>query len=313
MTNGFKRVGAVSASGGSWRYEPTLHCSPCVPHSLCSTVGIGSTRPGYALPPITLATPQSGGIRFALDHGQQPSAGGPGSGPGHQPTGVARIGPDDLQPGKSTQELGQYQLGAVPVLNAGRVNHRRQEQPHGVHYDMALASGDLLTGVIAPRPPFPVVFTDWLSILEQSGMAALGVASRPAASRTRERKASATPAQVPSSRHRRKYHHTVPQGGRSWGIRRQGMPPRSTYSMPLTTSRRSVVLGRSLGFGRGQQGSQLRPLGIGQITGISFPTHAASVTSIPGSPQEPTAQLYPIVTHPLRGCVTMGFKQAGAF
>ncbi len=147
-------------------------------------------------------------IRFALHYGEQPATGDPSS--RHQPARVASVRPDQLQ---------------------------------GVHHDMPFASRYPFASVVTLRPPFSVVFTDWLSILEQSGMAALGVASRPAASRTRARRASSTRSHVPSSRHFRKYHHTVPQGGRSWGIIRQGIPPRSTYRTPLTTSRRSVVRG----------------------------------------------------------------------
>ena len=115
---------------------------------------------------------------------------------------------------------------------------------------MPLASGNPLTRVITAGPPFSVVFTDWLSMI-----AALGVASRLATSRTRTRKASSTRSQVPSFRHFRKYHQTVPQGGKSWGISRQGMPPRSTYRMPLTTSRRSVVLGWPLAVSGGSRGA----------------------------------------------------------
>ena len=187
-------------------------------------------------------------IRFPTYHSQQPSTSG--SSPGHQLTSVASIGPDHPQSGKPTQQFGQHQPGAVLVLNAGSMHHHGQEQSHGVHYNVPLASGNPFTRVIAPRPPFSVVFTDWLLM-----MAALGVASRPAASRTRARNVSSTRSQVLSSRHFRKYHQTVPQGGRSWGISRQGMPPRSTYRMPLTTSRRSVVLGWPLVGVRRQEGS----------------------------------------------------------
>ena len=218
-------------------------------------------------------------VRFALDHGQQLTARSPS--PRHQSARVASICPDHLQSGESTQQFGQHQPGTVPILDAGSMNHHGQQQSHGVHHDVPLASGYPFASVVTPRPPFSVVFTDWLSMI-----AALGVASRPATSRTRTRKASSTRSQVPSSRHFRKYHQTVPQGGRSWGISRQGMPPRSTYRMPLTTSRRSVVLGMaSFGVGR-QQGSQFGPLGIGQIAGIRFSAHAPSVTTIPSSPQE---------------------------
>ena len=64
--------------------------------------------------------------------------------------------------------------------------------------------------IIAARPPFSVVRTDWLSM-----MAPLGVALRPSLSRTMGRSASSTRSQMPSVRHFRKYQQTVPQGGRS--------------------------------------------------------------------------------------------------
>ena len=51
-----------------------------------------------------------------------------------------------------------------------------QQQSLGVHPNMSLAALHFLAGVITPRPPFSVVFTDWLSIT-----APLGVDSRPAA------------------------------------------------------------------------------------------------------------------------------------
>ena len=49
-------------------------------------------------------------------------------------------------------------------------------------------------------------------------MAAVGVASRPATVRTRALKVSSTRSQVPSSRQLRKYHQTMPYGGKSCGI-----------------------------------------------------------------------------------------------
>ena len=95
-----------------------------------------------------------------------------------------------------------------------------------------------------------MVFTDWLSMI-----AALGVASCPSASRTLGRSAASMLSQVPSLRHFRKYHQTVPQGGRSWGVMRQGMPPRSTYRTPFTTSRKSTVRGWPLGLLGGSKGA----------------------------------------------------------
>ena len=61
-----------------------------------------------------------------------------------------------------------------PGLGYWRHEPLRQEQPGGIHYYVALAPRYLLARVVAPRPPFSVVFTDWLSML-----AALGVASLP--------------------------------------------------------------------------------------------------------------------------------------
>ena len=148
-------------------------------------------------------------VRFALHHGEQPATGDPR--PRHQPASVTSIRPDQLQPGEPAQQFGQHQLRAVSVLNVGGMNHYCQQQPHGVHHDMPFAARYLLARVVTPGPPFSVVFTDWLSM-----MAALGVAPRPAPSRTRARRAFSTRSHVPSSRHLRKYHQTVPQGGRSW-------------------------------------------------------------------------------------------------
>ena len=58
----------------------------------------------------------------------------------------------------------------------------------------------------SPEAPFSVLFTGWLSM-----MAASGVASCPSFCRTWPRSSSSTRSQVPSARHLRKYHHTVPR------------------------------------------------------------------------------------------------------
>ena len=128
-------------------------------------------------------------VWIAPHHAQYPSPSGPS--PLHQLASIGGIGPDQLEPGEPAQQLAQHQLGAVPVLDVGRVYHYGQEQAGGIHYDVAFASRYLLASVVAPRPPFSVVFTDWLSM-----MAALGVASRPSFSRTWLRSASSTRSQV---------------------------------------------------------------------------------------------------------------------
>ena len=188
-------------------------------------------------------------VLTASHHLQQPAAGR--LSPRDQLAGISGVSPDDLEPREPAQQSGQHQPGSVLVLDTGSMYHHREEQSGGVHYDVALASRHLFARVIAARPPFSVVFTGWLSM-----MAPLGVASRPSLSRTMGRSASSTRSQVPSLRHFRKYHQTVPQGGRSWGIIRQGMPPRKTYSMALTISRRSEVRGWPLGVSGGNKGSE---------------------------------------------------------
>ena len=54
-----------------------------------------------------------------------------------------------------------------------------EQEAGGIDPDMALAASDLLGGIITARPPFSVVLTLWVSM-----MAAVGLASRPSASRT---------------------------------------------------------------------------------------------------------------------------------
>ena len=192
--------------------------------------------PECAPPPTVGAAPQSGGC---------PASGAPRSTPSLRwpkptlPTGRRRPHrPKSTGAEGTAYQFYQNQLGSIPVLDIGGVNHYGQKQAHGVHYDVALAPEDFFTCVISAMPPFSVVFTDWLSM-----MAALGVASRPSASRTRRRNASSTRSQVPSLRHFRKYHQTVPQGGRSWGMMRQVMPSRNTCNMLFTISRKSTVRG----------------------------------------------------------------------
>ena len=170
------------------------------------------------------------------DHLNQPAS--QGESPIHQLTGIGAIGPNQVEPGESPHKLVQHQLSPIPVLNVRWMHHYGQQQSHGVNHNVTLAALHLLTGVIATRPPFSVVFTLWLSL-----MAAEGVGSLPSNSRTLGRKVSWIPSQVPSFLHRRKYPHGVLQGGKSWGIMRQVQPLRSTYNMPFMTSRMLTVRG----------------------------------------------------------------------
>jgi hypothetical protein len=109
-------------------------------------------------------------------------------------------------------ELRQHQLGPVAILNAGTMDHHDQQQAQRVDDDMALAALDLLAGIVAVGPPFCGVRSDWLSRI-----AADGVGSRPACTRTCTRRASCTTVIVPASRQRAKWSQTSSQGGRSCG------------------------------------------------------------------------------------------------
>jgi hypothetical protein len=101
-------------------------------------------------------------------------------------------------------------------------------------------------------PPFSVVLTLWLSITAPEGSGL-----RPALSRTSLRKVSFSLSNNPLSRHLMKYQYTLRHGGRSEGIILQAMPPLSTYSMPLTISRRGYLGGRPVCARGGSNGSNL--------------------------------------------------------
>jgi hypothetical protein len=83
-----------------------------------------------------------------------------------------------------------------------------------------------LTFLWLSRPradPPSVAGTDWVSMLP-----ALGVGSRPSATRTRSRSASWIASRVPLCRHSLKYRQVVLLGGKSVGKNRHGQPVRST-------------------------------------------------------------------------------------
>lgn len=117
-----------------------------------------------------------------------------------QLSGVTSIGPYFSQPGKPICQIFQNQLGPVTVLDVSRVNDTTQNQAQRIYDDVTLAPLYFLTGVVAARAPFSVVFTLWLSTI-----AALGLFLRPSLSWMRLRRMSWTFSQVPSSRHCLKY------------------------------------------------------------------------------------------------------------
>ena len=105
--------------------------------------------------------------------------------PSDQLAGIPAIGPDQLDSREKRPYFLQQQLGPVAILDVGRMHHHPEQQPYGIYEDMPLAAVDLLAGVVAVRPPFSVVLTDWLSMI-----AALGCSSRPARFRTWQRRVS---------------------------------------------------------------------------------------------------------------------------
>jgi hypothetical protein len=223
----------------------------------------------------------------ALDDLKQPATGDVC--PIHQLPAISCVGPNQLKSRESPQKFTQHQLGSIPILDVGSVDHYRQQQSQGIHHNVPLAARHLLASIVATRSPFSVVFTLWLSM-----MAAEGVGSLPSISRTLGCKASWMCSQVPSNRHLRKYHHTVPQGGKSWGNNRQGMPPRKTYRMPFMTSRRSAVGGRPLELARGSRGASSSHWELVRSLGYGFLLMHPRYQSLKPTTYRTIAQFHPI-------------------
>ena len=74
--------------------------------------------------------------------------------PADEPAGVPAIGIDPFDEGEAWTGAAEHALGAVAVLNIGRVDLDRQQAPVGVGQDVPLAPVDLLAGVIAFGAPF---------------------------------------------------------------------------------------------------------------------------------------------------------------
>jgi hypothetical protein len=95
---------------------------------------------------------------------------------------IAAIGEQLLQKREIPEQCAQNENAAVSVLDVGGMNDRMKQQAYRVDKNMPLLAVDLLARIIAVRintaPPFSALFTLWLSMT-----AAVGLASRPAASR----------------------------------------------------------------------------------------------------------------------------------
>jgi len=75
------------------------------------------------------------------------------------------------------------------------VHHDDQQQPQRIDQDVPLAAVDAFGRIVAARPPFPVVSTDWLSRI-----AALGDGRRPSSTRTGSRSTSWACSHTPARR-----------------------------------------------------------------------------------------------------------------
>ena len=73
--------------------------------------------------------------------------------PGFEPTGIAAVREHGLHQGETGARGFEGELGPVTVLDIGGVNADREQPPICVGQDVALATGDLLGGVVAPRTP----------------------------------------------------------------------------------------------------------------------------------------------------------------
>ncbi len=102
-----------------------------------------------------------------------------------QLSAVAAICPNELQSRKLVPCFFQNLLGTVAVLNVGRVNDHTQQQTNRIDQNMPFPTFYLFARIVTSRPPFSVVFTDWLSMI-----AALGVGSRPTCRRVCSRRMS---------------------------------------------------------------------------------------------------------------------------
>ena len=102
--------------------------------------------------------------------------------PVHQLAAVASVSPDESQAWESSYQFIDDQPRTISVLDIGRMHHHRQQQAHGIYDDVSLSTVDLLTSIIATRPPFSVVFTLWLSMIAALGVGSLLRESSPEAS-----------------------------------------------------------------------------------------------------------------------------------
>jgi hypothetical protein len=95
---------------------------------------------------------------------------------------IAAVREQPLQRRAFSEHRAQNENAAITILDVGRVNERMNQKAYRIDQNMPLLALDLLSCIVAVRinatPPFSAFFTLWLSMT-----AAVGLASRPAASR----------------------------------------------------------------------------------------------------------------------------------
>ena len=97
---------------------------------------------------------------------------------------VASVGVALDQEREGAEQVRHHKRTAVAVLNVGGMHDRVHQEALRIDKNVALLALDLLARIVARRigagPPFSALLTLWLSM-----MAAVGLASRKAASRQR--------------------------------------------------------------------------------------------------------------------------------
>ena len=118
----------------------------------------------------------------ALDDLDRPAS-GRGDDASHPRPPVAAIADDPLDEREQAAGAPQRFVGTVAILEVGRMDEHAHEQAERVDQDLTFAPGDLLARIVAlrvdPGPPFCAALA-----LCESMIAVVGLASRPACSRT---------------------------------------------------------------------------------------------------------------------------------
>lgn len=95
--------------------------------------------------------------------------------PFDKPSFINSIGPDTADPvQRPAGDFPQHPPCPIAVLHIGGMHHHGPDQSEGVDEQVSFPSLYAFACIVAARPPFCVVFTDWLSRIN-----ALGVQFRP--------------------------------------------------------------------------------------------------------------------------------------